>query len=60
MQEVEGFKKDIVKEQLKHEQLTALIRKVEGDAAFVMKQMESAVERQERLQVSRGSRGALM
>ncbi|PNH05352.1 Coiled-coil domain-containing protein 40 [Tetrabaena socialis] len=48
--EVEGYKKDVIKEQLKHESLTAVVRKVEGDAMFVQKQIEGAQERQARLQ----------
>ncbi|GFR48625.1 hypothetical protein Agub_g10540 [Astrephomene gubernaculifera] len=50
MLEIEGYKKDVVKEQLKHEALTAVVRKVEGDAVFVQKQIEAAQERQARLQ----------
>ncbi|GIL43650.1 hypothetical protein Vafri_1318 [Volvox africanus] len=48
--EIEGYKKDVVKEQVKHESLTAVVRKVEGDAVFVQKQIEAAQERQARLQ----------
>ncbi|KAG2494199.1 hypothetical protein HYH03_007557 [Edaphochlamys debaryana] len=48
--EIEGYKKDVVKEQLKHESLTAVVRKVEGDAAFIQKQIEGAQEKQARLQ----------
>ncbi|KAG2423494.1 hypothetical protein HXX76_015242 [Chlamydomonas incerta] len=48
--EIEGYKKDVVKAQLQHEALTAVVRKVEGDAAFVQKQIEGAQERQARLQ----------
>ena len=56
-QEIEGFKKDITAEQLKHESLTSVVRKVEGDAAFVQKQIDAAVEKQGRLQVRAGGRG---
>lgn len=47
--EIDGYKKDIVKEQLSNEALVSVVRKVEGDAAFVQKQIEGAQERQARL-----------
>ncbi|GLC36058.1 hypothetical protein PLESTB_000533200 [Pleodorina starrii] len=48
--EIEGYKKDVTREQLKHEALTAVVRKVEGDSVFVQKQIEAAQEKQSRLQ----------
>ena len=48
--EIEGYKKDIAKEQIKNEQMTALLRKVEAESGFITKQIEASVERQGRLQ----------
>eukprot|EP00877_Chromochloris_zofingiensis_P014228 jgi/Chrzof1/9059/Cz03g34170.t1 len=47
--EIQGFKKDITKEQLRNEQLTAVVRKVEGESDFVSKQISIMVEKQDRL-----------
>jgi len=49
-QEIEGFRRDIIAEQLKNEQLTGVLRKLEGDQQFIVKQSETATEKQSRLQ----------
>lgn len=48
--EIDGYKRDITKEQIKNEQLTAVLKKVEGEAQFIIKQIEACVEKQQRLQ----------
>ncbi|KAG1659381.1 hypothetical protein FOA52_007844 [Chlamydomonas sp. UWO 241] len=48
--EIDAYKKDIVKQQISNESLTALLKKVEGDSAFVMRQIEASTEKQARLQ----------
>eukprot|EP00192_Tetraselmis_astigmatica_P001068 CAMPEP_0117679654 /NCGR_PEP_ID=MMETSP0804-20121206/17928_1 /TAXON_ID=1074897 /ORGANISM="Tetraselmis astigmatica, Strain CCMP880" /LENGTH=1089 /DNA_ID=CAMNT_0005489087 /DNA_START=114 /DNA_END=3381 /DNA_ORIENTATION=- len=48
--ETEGFRRDIVKEQLKNEQLTAVLRKVEGESEFLLKNLATLREKMERLQ----------
>jgi len=48
--EIAGYKRDIVKQQIQNEQVMAVLRKVEGEAGHVAKNIEGAVEKQERLQ----------
>jgi hypothetical protein len=46
--EVRGYKRDIVRQQVANESLTAVLHKVEAEAGFVAKQSEAARERQGR------------
>lgn len=48
--EVEGYKKDISKEQIRNEQLTLVVKRVEGESDFLTKQIAIMAERQEKLQ----------
>lgn len=48
--EFTGYKKDILKQQVQNEQLTSVLKKVEGESLFVAKQIEAFVEKQDRLQ----------
>lgn len=48
--EFAGYKRDIIKQQVQNEQLTSVLKKVEGESLFVGKQIEGMMERQERLQ----------
>lgn len=48
--EMEGYRRDIVKEQLKNEQLTSILKKVEGESEFLMKNISTLREKHERLQ----------
>jgi len=48
--EISGYKKDIIKQQVQNEALTAVLKKVEGESMFVAKQIESLLEKQGRLQ----------
>jgi chromosome segregation ATPase len=48
--EFTGYKKDILKQQVQNEQLTSVLKKVEGESLFVGKQIEAFVEKQDRLQ----------
>jgi hypothetical protein len=45
--EIKGYQKDIVKEQLRNEQLTSIVNKVSGEAEMVTRQTAALVERQE-------------
>eukprot|EP00878_Enallax_costatus_P030136 GHUV01032788.1.p1 GENE.GHUV01032788.1~~GHUV01032788.1.p1 ORF type:complete len:692 (+),score=266.59 GHUV01032788.1:452-2527(+) len=47
--EIQGYKKDINKEQIQNEQLSGIVRKLQGKTEFVLKQAQASVERQERL-----------
>eukprot|EP00775_Hariotina_reticulata_P007189 gene7189-7403_t len=47
--EIQGYKKDINTEQIKNEQLSSVVRKVQGEGEFLLKQTGFAVEKQERL-----------
>jgi len=47
--EFEGFRRDINKEQLKNEQLTSVLRKVEGESGFLSKNISTLREKHERL-----------
>ncbi|KAF6257749.1 hypothetical protein COO60DRAFT_1639651 [Scenedesmus sp. NREL 46B-D3] len=47
--EIQGYKKDINKEQIKNEQLSVIVRKVQGESEYVLKQAAASVEKQERL-----------
>ena len=49
--EIHAYRKDIVREQIRNEQLTAVMRKLEGDSGFLQTQNETAVKKQEKLQV---------
>lgn len=48
--EITGYKKDIVKQQIQNESLTSLLKKVEAESQFVAKQIETSIEKQQRLQ----------
>lgn len=50
LNEVEGYRKDILREQLKNEQLTGMLRKAEGESEFLRKRVEAMIEKQEALQ----------
>lgn len=50
--EISGYKKDIGKEQMRNEQLTAVLRRAEGEAMYLKRQIEGYIERQEKLQVT--------
>lgn len=43
--EMEGYKKDIVKEQLKNEQLTAMLKKGEGESEHLRSQVRGGERR---------------
>ena len=45
-----GYRKDITKQQVQNEQLTAILKKVEGESQFVAKQIAGMLEKGERLQ----------
>eukprot|EP00798_Chlamydomonas_sp_ICE-L_P001679 gene1679-33074_t len=48
--EITGYKKDIVKQQIQNEALTSVLKKVEAESQFLSKQIETCVEKQQRLQ----------
>ena len=50
--EIEAYRKDIVREQIRNEQLTAIMTKLEGESGFLQTQNDSMVKKQEKLQVS--------
>ena len=50
--EIEAYRKDIVREQIRNEQLSAVMTKLEGESGFLQSQNDSAVKKQEKLQVS--------
>ena len=50
--EIEAYRKDIVREQIRNEQLTAVMTKLEGESGFLRTQNDSMVKKQEKLQVS--------
>lgn len=47
--EIQGYKRDIVKQQIANEAVTAVLKKVEGEAGFVTRQIETCLEKQSRL-----------
>jgi chromosome segregation ATPase len=47
--EIAGYKRDIIKQQLANESVTAVLKKVEAEAGFVTQQIEAATEKQSRL-----------
>lgn len=49
--EIEAYRKDIVREQIRNEQLTAVMTKLEGESGFLQTQNDSMVKKQEKLQV---------
>lgn len=49
--EIEAYRKDIVREQIRNEQLTAVMTKLEGESGFLRTQNETMVKKQEKLQV---------
>lgn len=49
--EIEGVKKDVVKEQQRNEQLMSLLRKVQGEAQYLEKQIKTLLGKQEACQV---------
>ena len=51
--EIEAYRKDIVREQIRNEQLTAIMTKLEGESGFLQTQNESMVKKQEKLQVDK-------
>ena len=58
--EIQGYKKDIIKQQINNEALTAVLKKVEAESQFVSKQIETMVEKQSMLQeVREGGSGAV-
>lgn len=38
--EMTGYRKDILKQQIQNEQLTSILKKVEGESQFVAKQIQ--------------------
>ena len=55
--EIHAYRKDILREQVRNEQLTAILRKVEGEAKFLEGQSDTMRDKQARLQVRLGQRG---
>lgn len=53
--EIEAYRKDIVREQIRNEQLTAVMTKLEGESGFLRSQNDAMVKKQEKLQVVPGS-----
>lgn len=49
--EIEAYRKDIVREQIRNEQLTAVMTKLEGESGFLNSQNDTMVKKQEKLQV---------
>lgn len=49
--EIHAYRKDIVREQIRNEQLTAVMHKLEGESGFLQTQNDTAVKKQEKLQV---------
>ena len=49
--EIEAYRKDIVHEQIRNEQLTAVMTKLEGESGFLRSQNDTMVKKQEKLQV---------
>ena len=49
--EIEAYRKDIVHEQIRNEQLTAVMTKLEGESGFLHSQNDTMVKKQEKLQV---------
>ena len=49
--EIESYKKAVLKEQERSEQLTGMLRKLEADIAHVKKQIESSQAKREQLKV---------
>jgi len=47
--EIQGYKKDIVKQQVANEAVTAVLKKVEGEAGFINRQIEACLEKQGKL-----------
>eukprot|EP00879_Flechtneria_rotunda_P033179 GHRR01036724.1.p1 GENE.GHRR01036724.1~~GHRR01036724.1.p1 ORF type:complete len:546 (+),score=242.57 GHRR01036724.1:177-1814(+) len=47
--EIQGYKKDINTEQIRNEQLSAVVHKLQGESEFALKQTAASVEKQERL-----------
>lgn len=52
--EIEAYRKDIVREQIRNEQLTAVMTKLEGESGFLRSQNDTTVKKQEKLQVAPG------
>ena len=50
--EIDAYRKDIVREQIRNEQLTAVMTKLEGESGFLRTQNDSMVKKQEKLQAS--------
>ncbi|KAL3137705.1 hypothetical protein ABBQ38_004975 [Trebouxia sp. C0009 RCD-2024] len=48
--EIEAYRKDIVREQIRNEQLTAVMTKLEGESGFLNSQNDTMVKKQEKLQ----------
>jgi len=51
--EIDAYRKDIVREQIRNEQLTAVMTKLEGESGFLQTQNDTMVRKQEKLQVGR-------
>ena len=49
--EIDAYRKDIVREQIRNEQLTAVMTKLEGESGFLQTQNDTMVRKQEKLQV---------
>ncbi|KAJ9514439.1 hypothetical protein QJQ45_012419 [Haematococcus lacustris] len=47
--EISGYKRDIVKQQLANEAVTAVLKKVEAESGFISQQVEATLEKQSRL-----------
>ena len=47
--EIEGYKKSVRTEQIKNEQLTSVLKKLEGEAEFLKKQLVQVQEKKDRL-----------
>ena len=50
--EMDAYRKDIVREQIRNEQLTAVVTKLEGESGFLHTQNQAMLNKQEKLQVS--------
>ncbi|DBA91706.1 TPA: hypothetical protein ACH3X1_003305 [Trebouxia sp. C0004] len=48
--EIDAYRKDIVREQIRNEQLTAVMTKLEGESGFLQTQNDTMVRKQEKLQ----------
>lgn len=50
--EIQAYRKDIVREQIRNEQLTTVMRKLEGESGFLQTQNDVMIKKQEKLQAS--------